>query len=322
MPLLSFAAMLLMRKRVKITDIEVPEYAVKNEQIRLTVSVKNTGKLPVIYSEVKINYILFDKNIDFLSESKVDIAIKPGVTKQIVLKTSIPHYALSQIKVEKIKIRDYLGLFHYTIRIDMQPKGINIHLNENENAPNVKQIPVIPFVSGNYEDDDTNSDIISLGDVDEWETQVTTVFSNSGEFEGIREYRPGDTRNRIHQKLSAKSDLVLVKEYNENEYPPILLMINLKSKGDEPLDTLIDNFVETARVFIHKQIPFYAVNYGYDYETHRIDSNGDLKKLLINLIRSVFTSEYNEYISDGIPQQFNIIYAFPEVKEDAREESV
>jgi hypothetical protein len=321
MPLLSLTAMIVSKKNVKAIDIEVPEYANKNEQIRITVSVKNAGWLPIISNEVKILCILYDKCIESVSESKVEVAIKPGETKQIVLKTAIPYYALTEIMVESIRIRDYFGLFHTTKRI------ISRKLNRQDNKYSdikaqgmVKQIPVIPFIGENFDNDRNNAILRDLNVFFDLQTSTAVnAFSNSGEFVGVREYRAGDTRNRIHQKLSAKSDIVLVKEFNESKYPPILLVLDLFESlysSFRETDMFIDEFVQTAVSLTSEQIPFFALLYGFDYEARPVNDTDDLKKLLIHFIETISLSKYNEHISDGIPQQFGIIYSFPENRAD------
>jgi hypothetical protein len=313
-PLLSLAAMVYSRFNIIITAVDVPKYAIKNRRISVTVSVKNRGILPVIYNEVKINCKLYEKCIEFSSESRVEVAVKPGETKQIVLKTAIPNYALTEICVESIKLRDYMGLFRSTIRI-IKRKAVK----QDNHA--IKQIPVIPYVNGAFENSMDETSTVEPGTADGFSTQALFAYSNSGEFEGIREYRTGDTRNRIHQKLSAKSDITFVKEYNDSEYPPILLILEPNAvKQGERLDEMLDEFTKTACELINKNIPFYALTYGYDYEGRLVGDLESLKELLINMIESVSLRKYNEYISDGIPQQFSIIYTFPETEKLKAEE--
>jgi hypothetical protein len=106
--------------------------------------------------------------------------------------------------------------------------------------------------------------------------------------------------------------VTLVKEYNESKYPPILLILDLPESVDGvKQDEIIDEFTETAKGLIKEQIPFFVLNYGFDYEGRLVNDCDDFKELLINIIRAISATKYNEYISDGIPQQFNIIYNFP-----------
>jgi hypothetical protein len=343
MPIMSVIAMIISKRHIIAVAVDVPENAFKNEQIRIAVSIKNCGLLPVIYNEVKINYIMFDRCVEAVSDSKVEVAINPGETKQIILKTAIPHYALTEIFVESIKIRDYLGLFRTTKRLeyrkynnkytktlekqhdfakkkDVRKQKDVIKKNVSKKQKNLllqqslkKQIPVIPFFEPETEDFSENAVVKNLSAIQDFQTAAAfSAFSNSGEFEGIREYRPGDTRNRSHQKLSAKSDVTFVKEYNESKYPPILLILDLpESLGSVRTDEIIDDFTETAKGLMRKQIPFFVLNYGFDYEGRLVNNFEDFKQLLINIIKAISVTKYNEYISDGIPQQFNIVYSFP-----------
>ena len=47
----------------------------------------------------------------------------------------------------------------------------------------------------------------------------------------IRDYRPGDKMQKIHWKLSAKSDSLIVKEYSEPVGFAIVIFVNLFSPG-------------------------------------------------------------------------------------------
>ena len=54
----------------------------------------------------------------------------------------------------------------------------------------------------------------------------------------LREYRPGDTVNSIHWKLSSKTDKVIVREPLENANKDVFLVLSRIGKEDRGLEIL------------------------------------------------------------------------------------
>ena len=86
------------------------------------------------------------------------------------------------------------------------------------------------------------------------------------EYFGVREYNPGDSMKYIHWKLSAKTQNLHVREYLEESFPPVVLILDSyiikKDKDSQALETAISVVAGLARKFSIKgwRISFIAEN--------------------------------------------------------------
>jgi uncharacterized protein (DUF58 family) len=66
-------------------------------------------------------------------------------------------------------------------------------------------------------------------------------LGRSGEFVGVREYRPGDERRQVHWRSSARAGRLIVKELAEETQPGLTIALDMRAAsrvGDEPHTTL------------------------------------------------------------------------------------
>lgn len=110
------------------------------------------------------------------------------------------------------------------------------------------QIPVLPAVKELPTPEET-----SAHDGDEEIEDNTTHGMPSTDIKEIREYRPGDKLQRIHWKLSAKLDDLVVKELTNTSVLSIVLLPELTRKGiaetSQTLRSLMEYFIEQEQRF-------------------------------------------------------------------------
>lgn len=110
-----------------------------------------------------------------------------------------------QITVTALEIRDYLNFFHFRKTLSLQ-----------------KEMVIYPKKAGNI---DFESAIFGEGFDEYEETESKGLVSSN--VTDIREYIPGDRLQKIHWKLSAKIDKLMVKENEQTSSNQFTILVEL-----------------------------------------------------------------------------------------------
>jgi len=163
------------------------------------------------------------------------------------------------VTVENAKIYDYLGLFSFPVRsregktILIRPKPVPLQLQQ---------------------------------DLQHWIPRSWKPKSGGGYAENheLRLYRPGDSLNQVHWKLSAKTGNLILREAMEPRQGLILLTMNLRGRFEE-LDRKLGRFLWLGRHLLAQDIRFEArVLTGEGILTFPITTEPDLKKAVDSLL--------------------------------------
>jgi hypothetical protein len=133
-----------------------------------------------------------------------------GKSRKLKINTELPteHCAVLTCRIKKAKVCDYLGLFSLPLQ-PPQPQSVVIRPTE---AP-MKQIPALERY-------------LSCA----WRPKRGGGFAENHE---LRLYRPGDSVQQIHWKLSAKTGKLILREPMEPEQGRVLLRLDLNGSPDE-----------------------------------------------------------------------------------------
>lgn len=152
------------------------------------------------------------------SSHSVNIPVNPFLDTAVTYPVSSSHCGVININVEDVVINDLLNIFSFHTGIKAS-----------------REIVIMP---DNTLIDDILSYDFSQGytDVDE-----STFKGNDGsEVSDIREYIPGDSLKDIHWKLSAKKQLLMVKEHMSVTSARLLFYIELADNEEHILDSILD----------------------------------------------------------------------------------
>lgn len=188
----------------------------RGDSIRIPVLVTNSGRLPVTRVCARIKYMEEDSDrwrritVFGMVESKGEICM------EAYLKTV--HCNVVNLYLEKLTVSDYFGIFAGRCRIESVQK----------------ELYVLPWTN------------IPMAD----------VLAEAGDFAGkygedvyetydIREFRDGDDIRQIHWKLTAKMDVLLVREYLKTSESGVMISLDFSKErereyGKEELDTFLD----------------------------------------------------------------------------------
>jgi len=215
---LSFVT-IISRFRYAKAYIEVPiSIAEKDRPFNILVVVKNSMKYGYRRMRFKVSFG------NAMKKKMKDIWLNadniPMGKSEFAYEIMISHPGNYELAVKKVRIYDYLGLFYLTKR-----------MKKTANAMVLPEIHEIPVKVGdrirNYTGETEAFDELRPG------------FEPSETF-GVREFRPGDKLPRVHWKLSAKVDDLMIRENSRTAACAVILFMNLDWKCyDELLDKAV-----------------------------------------------------------------------------------
>lgn len=196
LPVVSYAVGAAVKNKIIVSAYTDNLRVYKNEKINLTVTIENSSILPSPPVE-----IVLSENSALECGAKDlhrEISVMPKQSDNICVSYTAKMWYPTYIEIERIKIKDYIGLFSFDIANDVKMKF------EVDIIPDIAEVPAageiirsIGSISGD-DDSEESSEIRSMS------------FTGNPGFEH-REYVPGDPIKRINWKISCKRDELLVR---------------------------------------------------------------------------------------------------------------
>ena len=227
MPLVSLALSLPGMLGCRLTVSAVPTALSRGEAGWWQLSVGAPVGLPL----ARITLRLTEQNL-LTGETRKRRLAMSGVARRKPVELSAPtgHCGLLELRVNKARVYDYLGLF--SRRLD-RPTPARLLCRP---IPAAMEPPAIPEGQGMRP------------------TSGSAARRGPGEDYDLREYRPGDPMRSVHWKLSSKWDELIVRERAETVVPLPLLTLD-RFGGPELLDQLLDKLLGLSRALLDVQRP-------------------------------------------------------------------
>lgn len=131
-------------------------------------------------------------------------------------------------KVEKARVSDYLGLFAFPVRKTQQKTVLIRPLPQKAELPQ------------------------ALHAVCGWQPKFGGGFSENHE---LRLYRPGDSLNQVHWKLSAKTGKLILRQSMEPRRGLLLLTMTLRGTAEQR-DRKFGRLLWVGQFLLEKDLPF------------------------------------------------------------------
>ncbi len=207
MPILLFLCLLWQRcsisLKMKFNCHEIP----CDSLFYCIVRIRNRCLIPLSNAMLTLSYThSFDTKYETI---ELHIPISAGNTEQIRFSFSVPYCGRISIQAQNLYLYDPLHLFR--MRISLKDSG-NILI-----VPKLQPIPY-DILSDAWEADSDQYSAEKSGD------DPSEIFA-------IRPYQPGDHCTRLHWKLSAKMDALLVKEYGLPINDDVILFPDYRRSG-------------------------------------------------------------------------------------------
>ncbi|MBQ4530556.1 MAG: DUF58 domain-containing protein [Lachnospiraceae bacterium] len=213
------------RLKNKVTsEIQVPiEYVEKNEEFVAEVHLNNKTFLPMPSVKVKISCEDEFTKETFEVEEKAMINAKSSSVLQFYLKAL--YCGKIRISIKEIRVQDYLCLFSRNAIVKKQAGKVMI----------LPSIHKINLRTAAYRDNRQEGEEYSKARRGE---DTSEVFD-------VHPYRPGDLFQRMHWKLTAKTEEYLVKEYSMPVEENVILFLDLYyEKTEKFTQEQLDCFLE------------------------------------------------------------------------------
>src|SRR5574344_302250 len=146
------------------------------------------------------------------------------------------HCGYTDIKIKSVYLYDLLGFMSLKLRQKFDPVAILVMPVPNNQRIELNQIPCIS-----------------------WDEE--TMFSNekqnnnSNEIFDFREFRNGDSLNKVHWKLSIKADELMVREFNKVINTDVYVYVNLDHTVN--IDAMLENAITISYQLIREKYAFY-----------------------------------------------------------------
>lgn len=229
-----------MRKHLEAEILMSENMITRGNMIRVPVIIKNSGKLPVTWVEAKIRYMDSDgENYKSLKLSGM-VEAKGEVQLEAYLKTV--NCGITTVYLESVSVTDYFGVFSGKCQSDDTKK--EIYVLPWTHVPMAETLAEVGDFAGKYGED------------------VYETYD-------IREFRDGDDIRQIHWKLTAKMDVLLVREYLKTSESGVMIRLDMEKKEEtlsrEQLDSFLDKAASLSWEILKWGVSHFVVwNYGED----------------------------------------------------------
>ncbi|MBD5133759.1 MAG: DUF58 domain-containing protein [Clostridiales bacterium] len=226
MPLLSLALSLPGMLGCRLSLSADPAVLERGEAGQWRLSVGAPAGLPL----ARVALRLTEKNL-LTNETKSRRLTMTGVARRKPVELSAPtgHCGLLELRADKARVYDYLGLF--SRRLETPPPARLLC----RPIPEAAEPPSIPEGQGSH-------------------SPSSAARRGPGEDYDLREYRPGDPMRSVHWKLSSKWDELIVRERADTMVPLPLLTLD-RFGTPEALDRLLDKLLGLSRALLEIQRP-------------------------------------------------------------------
>lgn len=227
-PAVSAVLTFIIRKNVDI-DILIPKTEIeKGGIIRVEVCLRNKSFLPIPFVD-----IVFNENSNFtLSDSSViRVSLGPCKGAAVAMDYTARYRGMAEIGVKRIELRGYLGVLRLSL------------LRNSAKYDNLRQVTVVPQVFSIR----TSSRILASSEEAFTASEVTEGNTSAAYGSGepgyeFREYEPGDALHKIHWKLSAKRDILMVRKDQQPDMKKKYLVLDPCMAVEESVEKEKENF--------------------------------------------------------------------------------
>lgn len=199
------------------------------------------------------------------------VGLKHNFTSEVLRRSAavaVPtaHCGCVTAEPEKVRVYDYLGLFAFRCKVS-EPSAVLV-------LPRSVEVPDLPELE----------QFVARA----WRPKPGGGFAENHE---LRLYRPGDSLNQIHWKLTAKTGKLTIREPMEPILGQLSVTMNLRGTPEE-LDRMLGRLLWVGNHLLGRKLDFTLwVLTGEGPRMWQIRSRKDLEEALDDLLRAQTASE-------------------------------
>ncbi len=249
LPLFLLAMLLITASAVKVTAHFEQLSPARGDSAVLKLTVKNNSVFPIVSCAAEVRYkpsVPFE--VPSVKKFRLSASIGARSEEAFALNIKPEHCGTVEISVAKIRLRDIMGLFSVPIKSKLSGEIISL--------------PVIYPIQASIESGPAASSESSSFSPVKSGDDPSEIFA-------LREYREGDSNNRIHWKLSSRSENFIVKELSLPIGCKILLVTDFSGcKNAASVDKILDTAFSVSH-FLTEYGTAHSVAYACsDYTVH------------------------------------------------------
>jgi uncharacterized protein (DUF58 family) len=300
-PVLSLILSFVSQKSLEISiDEKVHASQVeKDGVVGITVFFRNKSFIPIPI--IDISFIV-PQNLVPLDNPNPITSLGPYKTEIINLEYRAKYRGIAEIGVKDIKIRDFLGFFSFSV------------LKKHDKTEGTKEITVLNKISQLKMN---SSFLLDAGRIANEETGTELSDFNflnclNGEpgYE-FREYQPGDPLHKIHWKLSAKTDVFMVRKDEGRGIPRKKLILDpVVTRGEKPKtqsavqreDKILDALISVVDMLVRagRDVEVWLFEYG-EWMNYLIKDRDQIAQMQHRLAAFKFIRSKEELNNERLP---------------------
>lgn len=285
------------RLRFKLNEKD--ERTARGEGIKLEVKIKNLSVLPVANCRINVMYRMADSKKT--EKYTVGLSLKSKAEELVTVVLVPEHCGVMEYSVKSAEISDFIGLFKRKKKLDMNG-SVFVLPRELPCSPATEEIPARKDDAG----------MINAG-----------RGSDPMEIAALREYADGDRMNRIHWKLSSRTEGLIVKELADNYSGKIMLIADTNACRDNyERDRVLDVFMSLGGFVIKNMGQCSWLSGENDTEVRNLYGMEELEQCIMEIISSPrygelsLTAAFSEVCSSYVSERFaHIVIITPAEKQ-------
>lgn len=219
-------------KRYLSLSIEAPsDYMTKDMTFIIKVKLENRCILPLVSCRIRLRTgnVFVGQTV----ENDLIVPVRPHGTVVVEYPLRSAYVGRVEVLAEKLILEDLLCLHSVTSAVSVS-----------------QSVYVVP--QGNTDEEfSLNAYERGMNEVEESKLKGSD-FSDVSQ---VREYVPGDAMKNIHWKLSAKKDILMVKERLQMSSRKLLVVLSLDRASEEDVDQTIERLFAFGRFMIQNRVP-------------------------------------------------------------------
>lgn len=309
LPVFLFLSLQFMKAGVKVSLNAKHDQIQKGDFWELELKIGNRSWIPVPVLRIDLGYT--EMQTGEKEVIKVWGSANRHGSTSIICKREEKYCGKVQIRIDSVQVLDLLGLFSAVIKAEGQA-----------------EIKVLPTL---YMTEVTTKPVMRPQESDFCEYDLSRPGNDVSEIFQIREYQAGDTFHRIHWKLSAREDDILVKDYSYPlGYRACLYLDFFVPAAEKNLREKLDGIIQLGMalsfsMFLNK-CPHFLVwctqdgqleRYGIRTEEHLYEAMEAIMQANIHGEQKNWVDQYRHQFVDEIPDvRLRISYKLEVIKQD------
>ena len=268
LPIVSFIYTLIIFLRFKYFQDIDKKFIMKGDHIKYNFTITNEDYF--FYPYLRVTFF-GSKTIFNEQFKKINLSLLPQKEKTYTFELYCRYSGNYEIGVEKIEIEDFLGIFKLTYKIPF-PLNITVY-------PRIISLERFKL----------KTDITS-----ESYSSSISRHENTGVLKDVRKYVYGDTLKKVHWKLSAKLNEIMIKEFENTTESSVLIIPDFR-KNEYTIeqntvieDKILESTIAVVNYCLNKWIPVDIICYSKEALEIKAANPADFSDVYNNLAQIRF----------------------------------